>query len=230
MKRIGTLVAAAWLAMGTMATAGETVVVELFTSQGCSSCPPADRILGELSERDDIIALAFHVDYWDYLGWKDKFASPQNTRRQRNYARAKGERTIYTPQMIIGGTDPVVGSKSMKVGQLVQKHAEKKMPVHVRLTRNGNTVRIASASRSPVGKAIIQLVTFSPKSKVEVKRGENAGKTFVYHNIVRSLDVIGTWDGTGTHEATVQVPAGLSIAVLVQQRGFGPILGAAQLR
>jgi len=111
---------AAALAAVTLTPAGQAnadgpVVVELFTSQGCSSCPPADKILGELAKRDDVIALSLHVDYWDYLGWKDDFASPAHTARQQGYATALGERMMFTPQMIIGGTDSVVGSRAMEL-------------------------------------------------------------------------------------------------------------------
>ena len=112
MKRIGSLLVAAWLAMSGTPAVAESVVVELFTSQGCSSCPPADEIFGELAQDDRVIALAYHVDYWDYLGWEDAFASPEHTARQRAYAHAKGERTIYTPQIVVGGVDHAVGSRS----------------------------------------------------------------------------------------------------------------------
>ncbi|MXY32487.1 MAG: DUF1223 domain-containing protein, partial [Boseongicola sp. SB0664_bin_43] len=100
MTRLMPIAAVIWMAASGIATAGQTVVVELFTSQGCSSCPPADRILSELAERDDVIALALHVDYWDYLGWKDKFAIPGHTKRQRSFGRAIGKHTIYSPQMV----------------------------------------------------------------------------------------------------------------------------------
>ncbi len=230
MTRLGTFTAAAWMALGGMAAAGETVVVELFTSQGCSSCPPADRILGELAERDDVIALALHVDYWDYLGWKDEFASPENTKRQRAYARAKGERSIYTPQMVIGGQDHVIGSKSMKIGQIIQKHSETQQPVQVQLKRNGDTISIRATSRGAARDAVVQVLTFIPKSKVDVRRGENAGKTLVYHNVVQTMDALGNWNGGSDYSETVQVPAGTPVVVLVQEKGVGAILGAAKLR
>jgi len=230
MTYLGRFAAAAWMALAGAAAAGETVVVELFTSQGCSSCPPADRILGELAQRDDVIALALHVDYWDYLGWKDEFASPEHTKRQRSYARAKGERTIYTPQMVIGGHDHVVGSRPMKIGQLIQKHSAKSLPVRVQLKRNGNTVTIAATSRGNVPKTVVQLVTFRPKATVNDRRGENAARTLDYHNVAQQLVCVGTWDGRSDYSTSVKVPANLPVAVMVQETGAGPILGAAQLR
>lgn len=230
MTHLCRMAAAAWMALAGMAAAGETVVVELFTSQGCSSCPPADRILGELAERDDVIALALHVDYWDYLGWKDGFASPENTKRQRAYARAMGERSIYTPQMVIGGRDHVIGSRPMKVGQTIQKHSEQTLPVRIQLKRSGDTVTILARANGNIPKTVVQLVTFQPKVTVDVRRGENAGRTLDYHNVVQDLVRVGTWDGRSDYSGTVKVPANMPVAVLVQQTGAGPILGASQLR
>ena len=230
MKRIATIATAAWVALGSFAVAGEAVVVELFTSQGCSSCPPADRILGELAERDDVIALALHVDYWDYLGWKDEFANPEHTKRQRAYARAKGERTIYTPQMVIGGQDHVIGSKPMKIGQLIQTHAGQSQPVRVKLQRSGDTVSIRASASGDVSGLVVQLVTFLPKASVDIRRGENAGRRITYHNVVQKMAVVGTWDGASDFSKAVRVAEGTPVAVIVQERSAGPIVGAAQLR
>ena len=135
-----------WIAAGLMsatlgmtaglAQAGGPVVVELYTSQGCSSCPPADAFLArELANRDDVIALALHVDYWDYIGWKDDFADPQHTDRQRDYARAAGQRTIYTPQMIIAGKDHVIGSHPAEVKKLIRAHASAAFPLAILVRR-----------------------------------------------------------------------------------------------
>ena len=230
MTRMGILFVAAVLALAGAAKADETVVVELFTSQGCSSCPPADRILGELAEEDHVIALALHVDYWDYLGWKDGFASASHTERQRAYARAKGERTIYTPQMVVGGVDHVVGSRGMKVAKIVQKHAEQKMPVEVRLQRNGGTVSVRATGSGNLPNMVVQLATYSPKEVVNVRRGENAGRELTYHNVVQKLAPIGNWNGQGTFSASANVSEGAPVAVLFQAGKGGPILGAARLR
>ena len=231
MRRLLTIIAGIWMTTAGAALADQPVVVELFTSQGCSSCPPADKILGELAERDDVIALAMHVDYWDYLGWKDKFADPAYTKRQRAYARAKGERTIYTPQMVIGGTDHVVGSRPMKISNLVRKHAKKDALVDVKLSKSGGQIVIEATPAGTIrGGAVVQLVTFVPKSTVDIRRGENAGRKLTYHNIVRDVAVLGKWNGSGTYRATAKAPADAQVVVLVQSPGAGPILGAARLR
>lgn len=230
MTRVGSLLVAAWMALGGVAQAAETVVVELFTSQGCSSCPPADRILGELAEDDNVIALALHVDYWDYLGWKDEFASPENTKRQRAYARAKGERTIYTPQMIVGGMDHVVGSRGMKVAKIVQKHAKRKMPVDIRLRRSGDTLSIEATGVGDLPNMVVYVATYSPEETVDVRRGENAGRTLTYHNVVRRMAPVGRWNGQGTFSASANVSGNAPVVVLVQAGNGGPIMGASRLR
>ncbi len=230
MTRIATFSTMAWLALANLAAAGEAVVVELFTSQGCSSCPPADRILGELAERDDVIALALHVDYWDYLGWTDIFASPKNTERQRAYARAKGERSIYTPQMVIGGQDHVIGSKPMKISRLIQKHSAKKQPVRVKLQRSGDRVSIVATSAGKPANMVVMVATYASKNAVDVKRGENAGRRLTYHNVVTNMSQLAAWDGKSDFSGSVRVSEGAPVVVLVQERGAGPILGAARLR
>ena len=227
--RLGGVLLAGIMTLAGMAHAGEVVVVELFTSQGCSSCPPADRILGELADQDDVIALAYHVDYWDYLGWKDEFASPAFTNRQRAYARAKGERSIYTPQMVIGGRDHVVGSKAMKVSSLVRKHMDAAQPAKVKIQRQGDRIVVGASAGGRMPRAMVQLVTYTPKATVAIKRGENAGRTITYHNVVRRVISLGKWDGSGEFSAASKVPAGTPCVVLVQAEGFGPILGAARL-
>ncbi len=230
MTRLSRMAAAAWMALAGVSAANEAVVVELFTSQGCSSCPPADQILGELAGRDDVIALALHVDYWDYLGWTDDFASPEHTLRQRAYARAAGERTIYTPQMVIGGQDHVIGSRPMKVSSAIMEHSAKKQPVQVQLKRDGEVVSIVATAEGNIPDAVIQLATFKPKSTVSVRRGENAGRTLDYHNVVQNLVRVASWDGNSDYSAAIKVPADMPVAIIVQVADAGPILGAAQLR
>ncbi len=231
MIRLASLVAALWVAATAATLAQQPVVVELYTSQGCSSCPPADRILGELAERDDVIALGFHVDYWDYLGWKDAFASAEHTKRQRAYSRAAGQRTIYTPQMIIGGKDHVIGSKPMKISNLIRKHSKGTAPVKVRVKRSGGQITIEAATSAGLRNgAVVDIVTYQPKSTVDIRRGENAGRKITYHNIVQSWSRVGTWNGKGTYRATAKAPEGLPVVILVQSPNAGPILGVAHLR
>lgn len=205
------------------------VVVELYTSQGCSSCPPADAMLHELAQQENVIALALHVDYWDYIGWKDSFATPEYTARQHAYARAANATTVYTPQMIINGQDHVVGSRPMQVMELVQAHQSQGIPVEVALTRNGDRVEIAARAAGR-GDYIVQLVRYTPQETVSIRRGENAGRQLNYAQIVNSWDVIHRWDGA--RDLRIDAPAAGSdpIVVIIQQSRSGPIVGAAELR
>ncbi|MDP5086447.1 MAG: DUF1223 domain-containing protein [Yoonia sp.] len=205
------------------------VVVELYTSQGCSSCPPADEMLADLAKRDGVIALALHVDYWDYIGWKDSFGRPENTARQHAYAHAANATTVYTPQMIIGGVDHVIGSRPMQVMDTVQAHSRQGNPFDVTLVRRGGDVTI-TAPPGPRGDYLVQLVRYIPEETVAIGRGENAGRSLTYANIVTSWDVIGRWDGRSA--LTLQAPAAGNnpVVVIVQQATHGPIVGAAELR
>ncbi len=209
--------------------ADSPVVVELFTSQGCSSCPPADALLHELAKRDDVIALALHVDYWDYIGWKDDFALPGHTARQKAYARVAGRRMIYTPQMIINGTDHVVGTHPMDVAELIKMHDAKDNSVFVDASAadGGVSVTARMSSGQPSG-IDVRLVRYEPQAMIEITRGENAGRTLTYTNIVQSWHELGQWDGQSDFETIVagELPA----VILFQKADFGPILAARILR
>ena len=233
LKKIGLAAAILLSTMINSATAQDgPIVVELFTSQGCSSCPPADKMLGQLANREDIIALALHVDYWDYIGWKDEFASPAFTERQRAYARAPASpsRSIFTPQLVVGGQDHVIGARPMQLNEALMKHAAASQPVQVRLSRNGGRVSIQASSSKGLSNAVVQLVTYLPEARVAIERGENAGRTLTYHNVVRDWVEIGRWDGRGTFKANARVSAGTPVVVLVQEDKNGRMLGAARLR
>lgn len=231
MKTLSSLSIALWVLAAQAALAGQAVVVELFTSQGCSSCPPADRILEELADRDDVIALSYHVDYWDYLGWADELADPAFTGRQRDYARAKGERTIYTPQIIIGGADHVIGAKAMKIANLIQAHHDRTAPVEVALKRQGGEVTVsARAARRLPQTATVTLITYLPSRTVNIRKGENAGRTLTYRNIVQGWTPVGKWDGAGEFRVSRTMPADMPVVVLIQEGSAGPILAAARLR
>jgi hypothetical protein len=207
------------------------VVVEPFTSQGCSSCPPADAILGDLAARDDVIALALHVDYWDYIGWADTFADPAYTKRQRAYARVAGARNIYTPQMVVGGMDHLVGVRPMELSDLIDRHNAKDSTIDLDLARSGDSLRIAATASAPLrAGAVVQLVRYRPKATVAIERGENAGREISYVNIVESITSLGEWDGSAPLAMQESVSGDDAVVVIVQEPGMGPILAAARLR
>ncbi|MEO0937051.1 MAG: DUF1223 domain-containing protein [Pseudomonadota bacterium] len=218
-----------WLALAGVAAAQNLVVVELYTSQGCSSCPPADRMLHELAARDDVIALALHVDYWDYIGWKDEFADPAHAERQRAFARAAGRRSVYTPQLVVNGTDTIVGAKAMKLANTITAHAQKPMPVAVRLERQGSTLRVSAAAdaRAPM---VVHMLRYTPERTARITRGENAGHTFAYANVVQDWQEVATWDGAAPLSLALEISGAQPVVVLVQQGQAGAILGAARLR
>lgn len=206
------------------------VVVELYTSQGCSSCPPADAMMHDLARRDDVIALALHVDYWDYIGWKDSFANPAFADRQRQYGRMAGARTIYTPQMVIGGRDHIVGAKPMELADAIAELRRRETGFSVTLRRNGETLRIeASGRRAPGGPLNVQLVRYDPEETVAIRRGENAGRTLSYANIVQSWQVLGQWDSGTSWVAETRVRGDDPLVVILQEPGPGAIFAAAAL-
>ena len=213
------------------ARADSPVVVELFTSQGCSACPPADALLTQLAGRDDVIALALHVDSWDYIGWADTFASGQFTRRQHAYARHAGQRMVYTPQMIVGGVERVVGYEPMDVAELIAQYRVVDYPVEVSLSRveGGIVLRAVASMALEEPGMVVQIVRYMPSEMVEIRRGENAGRTVEYSNIVTEWMRVGTWSGAEPYELQLVDDSALPIAAIVQMAGPGQILGAARL-
>lgn len=224
--------AAAALALGsvfaTTPAAARPVLVELFTSQGCSSCPPADAVLRDLGARDDVLPLAFHVDYWDYLGWKDPFAAPQFTARQQSYARARGF-NMYTPQAVIDGRSALVGSSRSGVESGVAAAKSGARTVALDFTRTGDTIhaslgtvtpeasgRASDSAREANGR--IYLVSFDPQQTTAIQAGENAGRSIVYSNVVRSLRVIGQWRNAALklEEKLLPNERGERLALIVQ--------------
>lgn len=204
------------------------VVVELFTSQGCSSCPPADAIMKDLAAHDDVIALALHVDYWDYIGWKDEFADPRNAERQRAYARIGERRSIYTPEFIVGGTTDIVGAKPVALMEAIAEHSALPSVIELDLKRSGNTLRITARSRVPVsGMLDVHLVRYQPNRKARITRGENAGRDFVYANVTQDWRVIGQWDAKDALQIVAEISGDLPVVVIVQEAKAGKILGAA---
>lgn len=224
----GGLIAAASLA----AADTKPVVVELFTSQGCSSCPPADAFMQELSQRDDVIALALHVDYWDYIGWKDIFAQPAFTARQKAYAESGGRRSVYTPQMIVGGLDHVIGTHKQDVSALIQQHAAADTGVDMSAVRDaaGQVIIRAEADAGITGPLVIYLVRYDPHRRVDITRGENQGRTVDYANVVTDWTAMGEWDLASPLQFEMQAQGELPVVVILQRKGAGQIMAAAHLR
>ncbi|WP_407496569.1 DUF1223 domain-containing protein [Pseudooceanicola sp. MF1-13] len=208
------------------------VVVELFTSQGCSSCPPADAFLALLAPRDDVIALGIHVDYWDYIGWKDVFGSPAFSARQKAYAKAAKRRAIYTPQMIIDGQADVVGNHPMDVTDQITRFREQPTRVSLTIERAGNDhVSInAHSDEAFTAPLVVQVVRYMPEAHVEITRGENAGHKLTYANIVTDWQIVGEWDVSEPYTAQVKAEGPQPVVVLIQQKGPGRIEAAARLR
>lgn len=214
------------------------IVIELFTSQGCSSCPPADALLHKLAARDDVIALGLHVDYWDYIGWKDKFAKPSHTARQHAYGRAAGRRSVYTPQMIIQGQDSVVGAHPKNVAALIKAHKAQAAKVDISVRREGGHIVVsakpANTNGANIGPMVVQLVRYSPNELTKIVRGENAGNTLKYSNVVRDIKVLGDWNGRNTFRSKTRMRGNALGVVLVQQKvsgvAAGPILAAARVK
>ena len=210
-------------------------VVELFTSQGCSSCPKADALFSELGKRKDLIALAWHVDYWDYIGWADTFAEPDNAERQRAYAQAWGSSRIYTPQLIVNGAKGVVGSRDKEVSGAIDEAA---LTVPVGLKLSGDTLEVTVDPKAGDTAAVVWLVTYKDHAAVLIERGENAGKTVDYDQIVTGKQMLGMWDAaSGTRlklpvsELKADGSNGAVILVQSDKGGLpGPILGAAQIQ
>ena len=214
-------------------------VLELFTSQGCSSCPAADALLEKYTKRSDVLALTVPVDYWDYLGWKDTLASPANSQRQRLYARQRGDNQVYTPQIVVNGLEHAVGSQEYQVDNAIKRANDKLAASRttLRMWIEGDTVMI-EAGAAPQGikdrTGTLHLAIIKPSEKVAIGRGENQDRTVTYYNVVRQLKAVGTWNGD---KLVVKVPraemklAGAEFcAALLQQGQAGPIIAAADLK
>ena len=231
MRRLAAVLALFCAAMPVAIRAQENpVVVELFTSQGCSSCPPADELFQRLSNRDDVIALALHVDYWDYIGWKDEYAKPAFTKRQKAYAYAGGRRTIFTPQMIVNGQEDLVGAKGMELAELIMTHKLAPQRARLELLRDGAvlTIRLAPVETPLTGPFDVHLIRYDPLRRANITRGENAGRVIEYSNVASEWSVLGQWDGATDVEMKADLPGALPAAVLVQKAGPGAIVAAAR--
>lgn len=221
------------------AHAAPKAVLELFTSEACSSCPPADALLKRYAERKDLVALTFHVDYWDYLGWKDTFASSKNSDRQRAYSKAMGDGMVYTPQMVVNGRLHIKGSNRAEIDSAIDKGArqlaDRQAPVVVSSDKGQLVIEVGAGKPGAVDApaATVWLAVVQKVATSSVRAGENSGKTLSYANVVRDLTPVGTWDGK---PATIRLDGRAvmrhdteACAVLVQQGPGGPIVGAAWL-
>jgi hypothetical protein len=215
-------------------------VVELFTSQGCNSCPPADAVLDRLAKRGDLVALSYHVDYWDYLGWKDTLASRANTERQYDYAKSFGARSVYTPQAVVNGRKDVNGADGAAVAGLVERlgRSGDGLSVDVSATYADERVVVQTGdARGPEKEANVVFVYFDPEKTVRIERGENRGKTITYRNAVLSVQTAGMWNGKAARfempesEMTRQGAHGCAVLLQATEKDGlpGPIIGAAML-
>jgi len=182
------------------AHADPRAVVELFTSQGCSSCPPADKVIGELAKDPSIIAISMPIDYWDYLGWKDTLADSRFSARQKAYSRARGDREVYTPQAVINGSVHVIGSDLAGIETAIGTTAKEAgvMSVPVTMTQSGKqiTVSVAAANKPPIAQhGEVWICSISKAIPISIARGENRGKELTYYNVVRNLVKVGDWNG-----------------------------------
>ena len=238
---IGGVALAVAISTGVAAADRPRAVLELYTSQGCSSCPPADTYLSEIADRTDVIALTFAVDYWDYLGWKDTLADPANGKRQKAYAAVRGDRQVYTPQMVVNGGAHVVGSDRQGIERAVSssngQHGAMTLPVTIEVKGDTVTIQLPAAANgiatadTPAQVFLLGVVNRAP---VTISRGENRGHTMVYRNVVRSMTPVGEWTGTAqsfTISRRDRIAAGCERAVVLVQAGTArrpaTVLGAA---
>ena len=227
------LAGAAALLLPSIAKAGgkRPVVVELFTSQSCSSCPPADAVFDKLSDRNEVILLSYHVNYWDYLGWKDTLAKEEFSQRQYDYAHARGDMDVYTPQAIVQGSAHFVGSGAEEIQKSIDvSSADGANWVTPVLTLNGEEVQVDVPAMAGAPQCTVWLMSIIPEKKVKIERGENAGREMVYSNAVCALLPAGMWSGS---PVSLKMPASTVLhkdcrkcVALVQVGKVGAIMGA----
>ena len=234
MESFVTSLARQWLAavIAVCCTAGVSaqqrpLVVELFTSEGCSSCPPAEAALGQLSARADIVALAYHVDYWDDLGWRDRFELPQSVKRQNIYARNLRHASVYTPQLVIEGRFDTVGADG---GALAKALAAQRTSVPLRLSLHEAELLVDIGAQPQSAGCDVLLVPYLRHAVSAIGRGENAGRNLEEFNIVREVRTLGAWKGEAKAfrvPVSSLPPDATDVAVLIQPSGQGPMVGAA---
>ncbi|RIK93612.1 MAG: DUF1223 domain-containing protein [Proteobacteria bacterium] len=221
-----------------IADAGEKVVlrsqplIELFTSQGCNSCPPADALLAELADRQDIVALSWSIDYWDYLGWRDTFAQPEHTARQRGYNQSLGLSGVYTPQLIVDGRLQTVGSRRDEVLALIeQRLTTKAAGIRLALSKSEDAVSLTLSGRPGALPATVWLVEFTDVAEQDIEDGELQGNSYTYRHVVRYSEKLGQW--TARSQSFVLDAAAIAErdndghVVIVQEDDTGPVAAAA---
>ena len=206
-------------------------VLELFTSEGCSACPAAEAEIAQLNARKDVFALSLHVDYWDYIGWKDPFASPANTQRQRAYRQAFNESKIYTPQVVVDGLEETVGSWGWRIKMLMHKARQEQVDIPIRVTQpDTEKLRITLPQRKLKKPVDVLMFVYLPNTQSNVKKGENKGKFLKHTNVVKRFFKVASWDGA---EIILTVPEqlqkGENIAIILQEENLGQILGLGLL-
>lgn len=225
-------------------------VLELFTSQGCSSCPPADRLLRKMVKTGEVIALSYNVDYWNYLGWKDTLSQPGFSERQRRYALERRDHQVYTPQLVVNGMVHVVGSKARQIEQAIRATGQRlrqwQIAVHTDVTKGQTQIHfdrapaalsaaLAGAKPAKKLKATIWMAAVRGDIAVDIRRGENKGRKLHYCNVVRKLKKIGVWEGTpvslsGMTLKEMRASGADRCVILVQLDGYGPIIGAVEMK
>ncbi len=219
----------------TLHIAEPVAIVELFTSEGCSSCPPADRLLLDLAERDDprLLPLAFHVDYWNRLGWRDPFSDAAYSQRQRTYARSFESGRVYTPQMVVNGQREFVGSRRQEAEQAIQQALAQpaRATVEVSARVKGQTVSVDYAVTDAPAGALLNLALVQQRAEQAVPRGENAGRTLRHANVVRAFETVQAGEGTRALTLPQGLPAeNASVVAYVQDPGTMQVVGASRVR
>lgn len=213
------------------AAAPTDVVVELFSSQGCSSCPPGDRLLAELRTMPGVLALTYHVDYWDYLGWKDTLASAEFSQRQYDYAKARGDMDVFTPQMIVNGEKQMVGSQRSEVLAVMEAGRQTRWPVAVSLSHGPKEIVVSVGAGEAQGDATLWIMPVLDTVTVKIEKGEMAGREVTHSNVVRKLVPAGMWNGEAMRLSLPKdgllTPDSTACVALLQQGKVGRVLGCA---
>jgi hypothetical protein len=208
------------------------VLIELFTSQGCSSCPPADVLAAELARDPNNIVLSFNVDYWDYLGWRDTLAKAEYSQRQYDYAKSRGDGSVYTPQMVVNGGAHAVGSKQRDVKREIDNSREHSLAATMKLAMSKKSISVEIPAASIEGDATLWLMAVEPRVKQKIERGENTGRDITYINVVRNLVPAAMWSGEAFKGSwmrdAVMTKSSTQLVAVLQQNKVGKVMGLAR--